>query len=92
MMHSSEPGFTPGDARFKALFGKDQGECADHDACHVAQFEVGEILPIKGAHWKVESCEGLTLVLKYQGETKSSQRRLVLKKKARAKKKGRRKR
>lgn len=76
-MHSSNPGFTPGDAQIRTLFGSDHGECADHDACHVAAFEVGEIFPLKGAFWRVEACEGLTLVLKYDGETKNSQRKLV---------------
>jgi hypothetical protein len=89
-MHSADPGFTPGDAKFKSLFGHDHGECDEHEACHVAQFTVGEIIPLKGGRWQVESCEGLTLMLKYVGETGNSKRKLAAKQKARKKRRRRR--
>ena len=93
-MHSSEPGFSPGDVRFKTLFGEDHGECADpsHLSCHAAQFTVGEQIPIKGAFWEVESCEGLTLILKYKGETKNSRRKLEAANKPKPKRKKKRRR
>ena len=83
VLRSQVPGLTSSDSQFKNLV---EGT-TDAEVCHVDQFVVGELLPIKGAFWEVESCEGLTLILRYKGETKRSKRKVELDKKRKKRKK-----